>query len=73
MRKLTAQQKRVLLYLKKRLTYGLGSPTMAEIAEEFGWKSPNSAAGHIKALERKGYVEVEAKVSRGIRVRKWKP
>ena len=68
MRGLTAPQKRVLLYLKKRITWGVGSPTLAEIAKEFGWKSPNSAAGHIKALEAKGFIMIEPRVSRGIRV-----
>ena len=43
-------------------------PTRAEIAKELGFKSPNAAEEHIKALARKGAIEIIPGASRGIRV-----
>ena len=44
-------------------------PTRAEIAAQFGFRSPNAAEDHLRALERKGYIEVLSGASRGIRLR----
>ena len=43
-------------------------PTRADIAREFGFKSANAAEEHLKALARKGYIEIMPGTSRGIRV-----
>lgn len=43
-------------------------PTRADIAREFGFKSANAAEEHLKALARKGYIEMMPGTSRGIRV-----
>lgn len=43
-------------------------PTRADIAREFGFKSANAAEEHLKALSRKGYIEIMPGTSRGIRI-----
>src|SRR5690606_40174078 len=43
-------------------------PTRAEIARAFGFRSPNAAEEHLRALERKGMIEIVAGTSRGIRL-----
>ena len=43
-------------------------PTRAEISRELGFKSPNAAEEHLKALARKGAIEIVAGASRGIRI-----
>ena len=43
-------------------------PTRAEISRELGFRSPNAAEEHLKALARKGAVEILAGTSRGIRL-----
>ena len=46
----------------------LAPPTRAEIGEAFGFRSPNAAEEHLRALERKGAIEMIAGASRGIRL-----
>ena len=43
-------------------------PTRAEIAAELGFKSPNAAEEHLKALARKGAIEIMPGASRGLRI-----
>ncbi len=43
-------------------------PTRAEIALKLGFKSPNAAEEHLKALARKGAIEMIPGASRGIRI-----
>ena len=43
-------------------------PTRAEIAKELGFRSPNAAEEHLKALARKGVIEILSGTSRGIRL-----
>ena len=43
-------------------------PTRAEIAEELGFKSPNAAEVHLRALARKGWIKMLPGTSRGIRL-----
>jgi repressor LexA len=44
-------------------------PTRAEIAERMGFKSVNAAEQHLRALEKKGAIEIAEGASRGIRLR----
>lgn len=44
-------------------------PTRAEICSAMGFRSPNAAEEHLRALARKGAIEMLAGVSRGIRLR----
>src|SRR4026209_3061955 len=48
-------------------------PTRAEIAERMGFRSVNAAEQHLRALEKKGAIDIEAGASRGIRMRDAKP
>ncbi len=66
--KLTARQQQVLDLIKTRLQETGYPPTRAEIAEEFGFKSPNAAEEHLRALARKGVIEMISGASRGIRL-----
>ncbi len=43
-------------------------PTRAEIARKLGFRSPNAAEDHLRALERKGYIEMLPGASRGLRL-----
>ena len=68
MKEITSQQQRVLdciqIYIKKT---GF-PPTRADICRELGFKSPNSAETHLRALEKKGFISIESGASRGISV-----
>ena len=41
-------------------------PTRVEIADHFGFKTPNAAEDHLKALDKKGHIELKSGTSRGI-------
>ena len=59
-----------ILKLVRDLTEASGfPPTRAEIAERMGFRSVNAAEQHLRALERKGALDISSGSSRGIRVR----
>lgn len=66
--KLTARQQQVLDLIKSAIEDSGFPPTRAEIAKELGFKSPNAAEEHLKALARKGAIEMIPGASRGIRI-----
>ena len=66
--KLTPRQQQVFDFIKEYLDQNGMPPTRAEIAAELGFKSPNAAEEHLKALARKGAIEIIPGTSRGIRV-----
>jgi repressor LexA len=66
--KLTARQQEVLDLIKKSIVTSGFPPTRAEIAEQLGFRSPNAAEEHLKALARKGAIEMMPGASRGIRI-----
>jgi len=66
--KLTARQQQVLDLIKQSIDSTGFPPTRAEIAQELGFKSPNAAEEHLKALARKGAIEMTPGASRGIRL-----
>jgi repressor LexA len=68
MEKLTARQSEVLQLIKDHIGDTGYPPTRAEIAKQLGFKSPNAAEEHLKALARKGSIEIVAGASRGIRL-----
>lgn len=68
MRPLTARQQEVLDLLKRHLETTGMPPTRAEISRELGFKSANAAEEHLKALSRKGAIEIIPGASRGIRI-----
>ncbi len=66
--KLTRRQEEVLELIKRNIDDTGFPPTRAEIAKELGFRSANAAEEHLKALARKGAIEVVAGTSRGIRL-----
>lgn len=65
---LTNRQEQVLQLIKTYAEETGYPPTRAEIARILGFKSANAAEEHIKALARKGAIEVIPGASRGIRL-----
>ena len=69
METLTDRQTEILRLIRE-LTEASGyPPTRAEIARSMGFRSVNAAEQHLRALERKGVLEISSGASRGIRVR----
>lgn len=68
MRDLTPRQEEILNLIREWIeTTGL-PPTRAEIAQRFGFSSPNAAEAHLKVLAKKGVLELVPGTSRGIRL-----
>lgn len=68
MLKLTARQQQILDLIKTHIEDTGYPPTRAEIAKILGFKSANAAEEHLKALARKGAIEMVPGASRGIRL-----
>ena len=66
--KLTDRQQQILDLIRQTVTRTGFPPTRAEIAAELGFSSANSAEEHLRALARKGVIELAAGSSRGIRL-----
>lgn len=66
---LTPRQAEILAYIKYAIAVHAMPPTRAAIANRFGFKSPNAAEEHLRALQRKGFIELIPNISRGIRVK----
>lgn len=66
--KLTSRQLAVLTMIKNTIEQTGIPPTRAEIANALGFRSPNAAEDHIKALTRKGAITISPGSSRGIRL-----
>ena len=65
---LTARQSEILDLIRGHIADEGCPPTRAEIARTLGFRSPNAAEDHLRALQRKGYIEIVAGSSRGIRL-----
>lgn len=68
MEKLTQRQQQVLDFVRQHISDTGYPPTRADIAQQLGFKSANAAEEHLKALARKGAIEMVAGASRGIRL-----
>ena len=66
--KLTKRQTEVLDVIKLNIEETGYPPTRAEIALALGFRSANAAEDHIKALAKKGAIEIVPGASRGIRL-----
>lgn len=66
--KLTARQQQIFDLIRTEIQRTGFPPTRAEIANTLGFKSANAAEDHLKALARKGAIELIAGTSRGIRL-----
>ncbi len=69
MRELTPRQKEILELIQSFIAeYGM-PPTRADIARELGFKSANAAEEHLRALQKKGVLELVPGASRGIQLK----
>ena len=67
-KQLTRRQREVLNFIQLRSLDGEAPPTLLEIAEHFGFKSPNAAREHVRLIEQKGFLHRRRNEARGIRV-----
>ena len=65
---LTRRQNEILNLIRRRIEKTGLPPTRMEICEALGFSSPNAAESHLRALERKGVIEMTPGASRGIRL-----
>ncbi len=68
MKRLTARQAEILGFIRDTVTTRGIPPTIAEIAAAMGVKSANAIRDHLKALARKGALELIPSAARGIRL-----
>jgi repressor LexA len=73
MEELTARQSEILKLVRELTEVSGYPPTRAEIAEKMGFRSVNAAEQHLRALEKKGAIEISAGSSRGLKVRDTRP
>lgn len=66
--KLTPRQQEILDFIRSSLEVLGAPPTRAEIANAFGFASPNAAEEHLRALAKKGTIVLEPGSARGIRL-----
>jgi len=69
MRELTPRQSQILDMIQDFINETGMPPTRAEIARELGFKSANAAEEHLRALQRKGVLELVPGASRGIQLK----
>jgi repressor LexA len=67
-RTLTPRQVEILRLIEAHVEESGFPPTRAEICSAMGFSSPNAAETHLRALERKGVIEMTSGASRGIRL-----
>lgn len=65
-RALTQRQRQILGFIAEYLDSEGFPPTRSELAAHFGFRSPNAAESHLRALARKGVIQLERGRSRGI-------
>ena len=66
MKNLTKRQEEILNLIKTHITDFGFPPTRADIAKTLGFKSPNAAEQHLRAIEKKGFIKILSGASRGI-------
>jgi len=66
---LTKRQQEIFDFILACMSSNGAPPTRVEIAEHFGFRSPNAAEDHLKALHKKGHIELRSGTSRGIFIR----
>jgi repressor LexA len=66
---LTPRQRQILDLIRDFIAENGMPPTRVEIAAALGFKSPNAAEEHLRALERKGVLELLPGASRGIQLK----
>lgn len=66
---LTPRQHQILRLIQEAISESGMPPTRAEIAAEMGFKSPNAAEEHLRALQKKGVIDLIPGASRGIQLK----
>ena len=66
MKNLTKRQEEILNLIKTHILDLGFPPTRADISRSLGFKSPNAAEQHLRAIEKKGYIKILSGASRGI-------
>ena len=69
MRQLTPRQKQILELIQDFINEFGMPPTRAEIARQLGFKSANAAEEHLRALQKKGVLDLVPGASRGIQLK----
>lgn len=69
MRQLTPRQSQILEMIQEFIAETGMPPTRAEIANELGFKSANAAEEHLRALQKKGVLDLIPGTSRGIQLK----
>ena len=69
MRQLTPRQREILELIQSFIDEFGMPPTRAEIARELGFRSANAAEEHLRALQKKGVIELMPGASRGIQLK----
>jgi repressor LexA len=65
-KKLTVRQKQILKFISEFIEKHKFPPTRSELAAHFGFRSPNAAEAHLRALEKKSVIGIERGAARGI-------
>jgi len=63
---LTARQKQILKFISEFIEKYKYPPTRAELSAHFGFRSPNAAEAHLRALEKKSMIGIGRGAARGI-------
>jgi len=63
---LTARQRQILKFISEFIEKHKYPPTRSELAAHFGFRSPNAAEAHLRALENKSVIGIERGAARGI-------
>lgn len=69
MPELTTRQSQILSFIQSFMHENGMPPTRAEIARGLGFRSANAAEEHLRALQRKGVIDLLPGASRGIQIR----
>jgi repressor LexA len=65
-KKLTIRQKEILNFISQFIEKHKFPPTRSELSAHFGFRSPNAAEAHLRALEKKSMIGIERGAARGI-------
>jgi repressor LexA len=63
---LTSRQKQILKFISEFIENNKFPPTRSELSAHFGFRSPNAAEAHLRALEKKSMIGIERGAARGI-------
>jgi repressor LexA len=65
-KRFTARQKQILIFISEFIEKHKFPPTRSELSSHFGFRSPNAAEAHLRALEKKSVIGIERGTARGI-------